>query len=137
VRGWVVSTAAADKRAGRKPKSYFFYISQWYKTNRRIKKFLLNNNIDFVQVGYEELCFDSESTIDRILDFVKVPKNEFSLLNEPNTHIAYGNRMKKDKSRRKNIVYDYRWISKYWLNLLVVLLPPVFFWNKKNVYGNK
>lgn len=136
VRGWAVSSINGDRRSGISPRTYFYYFISWYRSNKYIKKYLKKNNIDFIQIGYEELCFNNELILNKIFNFVEVSKNDFSLNNLPNTHIAFGNRMKKDKDKRKKIVYDSKWINKYWLNLLILFFPHIFSWNKKNVYSN-
>ncbi len=134
MRGWAVSTVNAEKRWGKKAKPHFYYFLPWYIRNRKIQKYLSKNKIEYTQIGYDELCFNTDLILNKIFDFAGLPKAGFSLQNKPATHIAYGNRMKlKGKTE---IQYDNRWFNNFWLNASAAAFFPIFHWNKKNTYSN-
>lgn len=132
-RGWAASRYDLGVKAGRKIRFYPKYFYNWYKMNRKLKKLLEKDNYDYIQVSYEELAFNTEEKIRDIFEFTGLDPDIFNIDFPPNTHIAYGNRTKKDAHKKKAILYDSRWFHRFWLNFFFVLMPHIFFWNKKNV----
>jgi hypothetical protein len=133
-RGWTKSVSGRHRNSGKRRRSYLYYLLRWYRHNRRIERFLTEQRIHYLSVGYEAFCFDTESTLTRILEFVGLPAIEFGSDRPPDSHIAYGNRMKLDSQKRRSIIYDGAWLKDRWLNLLFLLIPGLFRWNKRHAY---
>jgi len=134
-RGWAKSITEIEKKRGKFPKLYFYWFYLWYKRNKEMKKFLIKNKLNFIQISYEEFCFKPRETINKILRFADLSPDLFNLNNKPNTHIAFGNRVKKDNERLRNISYDNRWQKDWWLRVSLLFLPHIYFWNKRNIYN--
>lgn len=134
-RGWAKSITEIEKKRGKFPKPYFYWFYLWYKRNKEMQEFLRKNKLKFIQISYEEFCFKPQESINKILKFAGLPLESFSLDNKPNTHIAFGNRVKKDSEKIKNILYDRRWQKDRWLRAVFFLLPYIYFWNRKNVWN--
>lgn len=133
VRAWVASTRDLSIKQGRK-KSYLRLFRSWYRKNYGIQKTLQQGNYNSISISYEELCFDTESAISKLITFSGLSPEKFSLENPADTHIAFGNRMKRASQERLRIVYDHRWFKRYSINLFAILLPHIFLWNSKNTY---
>lgn len=122
-------------------KKYFennslYTIYWWYTENKKIIHHLNNNNINFIQIGYEELCFKPHKILKKICDFVGVEFTKNILTPEnKQSHLIRGNRMRLDKESLSSITYDYRWLinQSYFKNLLFF---PFHSFNKENVYSN-
>ena len=99
------------------------------------RNYFKENNVDFIKISYEQLCFQPLFVLNKIFHYVNLSSNFYSLNSLPNTHIAHGNRMKKNLNSK--ICYDNQWFNKYWLNtFLLIVLPFVFYWNKKHTYSH-
>ncbi len=132
-RSWSTSYIEGGRRTNQWIKPPIFPLHRWYFENRKIKNFLDKNKIPYFQTSYSSICFETDETIGKILDFAGLPREEFYWDNNPDSHIAYGNRAKFDLMEHKKISYDSRWIHRYWLNLFFTLMPHIYLWNKKNV----
>ncbi|MEJ2382277.1 MAG: sulfotransferase [Gammaproteobacteria bacterium] len=133
-RGWAKSVSRRHRKRAKRRRSNLYYLLRWYRHNRRIERFLTRRQIRFLPVGYEAFCFDTETTVARILDFAGIAPAEVDFDRPPNSHIAYGNRMKLNPQKRRSIIYDGAWLTDHWLNLVFLLIPRVFRWNKRHVY---
>ena len=142
VRGYASSLADADGAPGETFKntlrrSNFLRALQWYQRNRAFAGYLRESGLDFMQLGYEELCFRSELILGKICDFAGVPFDGAMLSpTTSNSHILRGNPMRWDPTRRKAIIYDNRWFYRPRIQMLAAALPFVFSWNTDNVYRN-
>ncbi len=134
VRSWAISKKRVFLKQKRKGNFYLRHILSWYKANRKIKDYLEAKNLKYLQIGYEELCLKQDYINDLICDSLDIKKEKLEFAKNGKHHIAYGNRMKL--KREQKLRYDYRWFSNWKVNFLTVLLPFVFFWNKKNTYSN-
>lgn len=111
---------------------------RWWYINKISKCFLDNNEIDYLQIGYEELCFYPKYILNKICKFIGVNFSD-KLLDSPaetGSHTARGNPMRVSKKKRKKIMYDSRWLRNRKVSLVYSLLPFVAKWNSKNVYSN-
>lgn len=116
----------------------FLYHLGWWKRQRSFKKFLDQNNLDYFQLGYEELCFQTEKALKDLCDFISVSFRE-EMLRAPkfsSSHTIGGNAMRLEQNKLESIQYDNRWMKDYGVNLSYSLLPWVAWWNNKNVYHN-
>jgi len=115
--------------------SYYFWL--WYYQNKKINKFLIDQNIDYFGLGYDEIGLMPDIMIPEIFKYLgeNIKTGDFSSQNSQ-SHIIVGNTRKNDTKRRKGIVYDYRWMYQNdWL------LPAAFFqnimkYNSTHVYRN-
>lgn len=142
VRGWVNSMKRADirywKEGNRRrwiPEIMYFF--RWHQRNSEILKYHKKQNIPTIIIGYEGLVFDTESVMAKIAKFIDMPwnGNSFSLENA-NSHIAIGNRIRLDKSKRLKLRYDYEWMGKYTLTLWAAMLPFIMKQNRRILYSN-
>lgn len=133
-RGWAASFSDIGRKDGQllKPPAYGLY--RWLQGNKKIKKFLDDNRLSYLTIGYDELCFQTLPTLEKIIQFIGLDLKKISLDQQqlPNSHIAYGNRAKLTLNQNKQINYDTRWFNRFWLNLFFLLIPQVRRWNKKN-----
>ena len=121
-RGWVNSILAREERFKRNNSISFLYKTpllrilrwlQWGIMNRRIRYFIKSNNLEFINISYEELNFSPFETIQKINKFTGLNlKIKSSLeLKTINSHICVGNPSRVNKNMKKFIRYDSRWIS--------------------------
>jgi hypothetical protein len=142
VRGWVNSMKRADTRYWEEgnrrrwiPEMMYFF--RWHQRNSEILKYHKKLNIPTMIIGYEGLVFDTESVMAKITKFIDMPweGNSFALENA-NSHIAIGNRIRVDKSKRLKLSYDYEWMGKYTLTLWAAMLPFIMKQNTHLLYSN-
>ncbi len=152
VRSWSHGLLVRDSRDRNQAKGFqFFYLSmkhiirlpifrylQWYIGHIRIRKFLNNNNADFMTVSYEELALYPDAAITDISEYLGIViRNNGSSLLQSKSHIAVGNPMRHRESSLKNIKYDARWLKAGSNSCSPLLLTwPIMKFNKKTVYGN-
>jgi len=134
-RGWVRSMQNVDKNAGHKRRTGLYYLLKWYRRNRRLQRELMRNNCKYIQLGYDEFCSDMPRMMNLIFEHSNIDASVYNASSAPCSHIAYGNRMKKDLGGRY-VKYDIGWQYSYKFNLLLVMLPNIFRWNSKQVYSN-
>lgn len=133
VRGFSLSNKKHKNKG-----SILLYQLNWWRRNRQFKKYLQNNDFDYLQVSYEELCFKKKETLKALTNFIGVDFSEEMMgdLNLSDSHIIRGNIMRSDKKRKKGINYDYRWFFDRSTNVNYTLLPLIARWNERNVYKN-
>ena len=143
VRAYAASAADADPMPGSTAvmhalrRSAFLRALQWWQRNRSFADFLHESELEFMQLGYEELCFRPELILGKICGFAGVPFDAAMLSpTTSNSHILRGNPMRWDPGRRKAIVYDNRWFYRPRIQILTATLPFVMSWNTDNVYRN-
>lgn len=143
VRAYAASAADADKEPGATAvkdalrRSSFLRALQWYQRNRAFADYLRESGLQFMQLGYEELCFRPELILGKICQFAGVPFDGAMLTpTRSNSHILRGNPMRWDPTRRKAIMYDNRWFYRPRIQMMAAALPFVLSWNTDNVYRN-
>ena len=147
VRSYTISQMNRGKRKNKRKKdgwkgiitfSMPYNIVSWYVLNRQMKNFLIKKNFNYLQVGYEELCFEPERILKKISTFLEIEYDSNMLLPfKSKSHMLMGNRMRRDKNELKAIKYDYQWlVSKklLWLNWLYM---PFIGFNNREVYSNR
>lgn len=136
VRGWTFSMKS-KKEVGLKNKIIASNMYLWFQDNLKIKKFLDKEGVSYIQIGYEELCFQTEYILKAICNFIGIEfDKEMIKLDKSKSHIVFGNRMKVDREKKANILYDNKWFLSYPINFFYFLLFPIAKWNEKNVYLN-
>lgn len=114
-----------------------YYFLSWYRNNKKIQQFIRKNDIESFQIGYEELCLHPRLMIEKICDFLgEKPNPSMISLKDSGSHIMRGNRMRYQKSKRQEILYDNRWFSRNEWILPAALLPNIMAYNSKKVYNN-
>ena len=113
---------------------FFYYM--WYKENREIQKYLLKNDIDYFQVGYEELCFKPVNSIKKICQFIGVEFEEDMIYPYKSQSHGTGNRMRRMPEKKKGINYDYDWMFDNSISFTSSISPKIMKFNTDNVYQN-
>jgi hypothetical protein len=100
-----------------------------------LERFLNDQNIQSLNIGYEELVLSLSFTLNKILNFAKLNAGSPILdLSKSRSHIISGNNMRL--SQADKIYYDYRWFLKPRIQFWFSLLPVVSKLNRKWVYSN-
>lgn len=109
---------------------------RWHRGNSKIRNILLQNQISFVGIGYEELCLGLSHFFKELGVFLKTETIEApATIAGSRSHLFIGNAMRRQK-HKENLMYDYRWFSrKDWL-VASLLMPWLSNSNKKWVYSN-
>jgi hypothetical protein len=119
--------------------NYSLYnFHNWYRTQKKINKFVTQNSIPSICIGYEQLCFSLEEVMKKICRFIDLEYEEKMLSTvNANIHSLFGNRMRFQTEKRQAIVYDNRWFYKNNWVLPALLSPHVMLYNKNYVYQQK
>lgn len=118
----------------RTPAKYFWH---WYILNKRTQQYLAQKDVANFQVGYEEASLYPELTIEKMGQFLDVTFPESMLtLDDSESHIVLGNRMRHQKEKRARIFYDNRWFYRNKWLLSSLLFPWIMRYNVREVYGN-
>jgi len=107
----------------------FKHFRNWTKRNRKVEQYLKENEIQTLNIGYEELALSTDLVFKKLFDFLgyKPVEGKISVISDPG-HVIFGNKMKNNDSIK--IKYDYYWLNDGNLNLYYSLLYP--FINKLN-----
>ena len=117
-----------------RPVKFFWH---WYLLNRQTQRFLMQEGITTMQMGYEELCFYPELMLAQIGDFLELPFDpEVVSLGTSEEHIILGNRMRRQPEKRARIYYDHRWFSNRAWVLSSLLFRRIMNYNAREVYRN-
>jgi hypothetical protein len=113
--------------------SYYFLV--WYMQNKTINRYLKNNQVAHIQVGYDELALNPEMMMNAIEKFLGI-KSEIPGLSATlsESHILIGNTRKSDPRRRQGIFYDNRWMYRNEWVRAAAMMPFVMRYNAENVY---
>ncbi|MFB6226516.1 MAG: sulfotransferase domain-containing protein [Candidatus Paceibacteria bacterium] len=136
VRGFSVSLRKRRENRGKWGNSFLYQLGWWHR-QKKFKRVLEQIEIDFLQLGYEELILKNTESLEYICDFLDLEQSE-RLQQGPSkssSHAISGNPM-RTKSRKKELKYDFKWFHDYGVNLSYSLLPFVAQWNEKEVYDN-
>lgn len=133
IRGWVASMMLNLENKNKGKYCLFRFFFSWLKSNFSMIKYLNKNGIDYICIYYKEFCFESEKTSEKIINFLRLKKENLSIVNSNNHHICYSNRMKLKKNNK--IQYDTRWFDYFWVNFWYILFFPLI--NVLNKYFKK
>jgi hypothetical protein len=133
--GWKVDAISWVLPLLTRTAGYFFWI--WYLQNKSYKRFLTQNRLNYLQIGYEELGMNRELIIPKIQRFIGIDDHYEDFSTESSkSHVWVGNVKKADPRRRKNIVYDNRWLyRKEWL-FSAAAYRNIMHYNNNLVYRN-
>ena len=108
---------------------------EWHRGNRLLERYLARSRVPSFQLGYEELAQHPGPMLERICRFLDAePVDSMQRLDESASHIVLGNRMHADPDRRREIVYDGKWLQQRDWRLPALLLPHVMRYNASRVY---
>ncbi|MBN2662644.1 MAG: sulfotransferase [Bacteroidales bacterium] len=130
-RSWTYS-----RHLSKKSPVVYWYL-RWFLENKKIEYQLKKMNIQWFNVGYEELALYPEHSIKKICNYIEV-NFEAEMLNPGNTksHIINGNVVRADSEKRSKIMYDARWMTSakttFWSSFFYLFNK----FNKKRVYFN-
>jgi hypothetical protein len=139
VRNYVNSAIRNYKRDNRKLNFleslvYYHYLN-WHKQNKKIFYYLTKNSINYMCIGYEDLCFNKNIVVNNICKFIGIDYEKDMLnLSNSKSHILVGNRMRNQKEKQE-ILYDYSWFKNKKLLLSSFLFPHIMKFNNKFVYN--
>lgn len=131
-RGWALSDQNTRKRKKRPKRSLHASLKEWYKNHKKLLYFLSTTKIDYQIISYERLVFQNKLVLNRLYDFLalEVHKNN-GQISEPVVHDIFGNRMKNNLVSRSTIHYDDSWLYSKGINLLSIILFPLWSLNRK------
>ena len=113
-------------------------LRKWHRTNLEIEKFLSQNAIPHIRVGYEELCFNPKMILRLICDKIGVQFDEKMLdIRNASAHIGVGNPMRNHPVKRNQLIYDNRWFHETTILLWYLLCPRIRRYNKNSVYQHQ
>tara|TARA_B100000989_G_C19476280_1_gene443070 strand:- start:52 stop:900 length:849 start_codon:yes stop_codon:yes gene_type:complete len=109
----------SNKKKGYVPNfiRFFKWFRFWYKENLKIYFFLKTNEIDFLQITYQDLCKKSKESVDKIYEFANIDMKKVLFKISNNIHIADGNRTKYNLSKNFQVKYDDNWKNDYFCRI--------------------
>ena len=110
----------------------------WYRGNRNNLNYLEQNAVNYLKLGYEELCLYPQETNETLCSFLDIETTHSTIsIGENRGHMIFGNRMRRDSNKNSTIKYDSVWFTDTVINLIGLLLPKVAKFNKKITYSNQ
>jgi hypothetical protein len=107
------------------------YMLEWLRNNKNIYNILETNRIDYMRVRYEDICFDTKKTVEKILNDAGIPcEDGVGELDQAKAHVGLGNSMRTDKDKSRRIIYDSRWFYEPGVNILYYTIPGVRSYNE-------
>ncbi len=137
VRSYTISEIDRGRKKGRKwlKRTPAHYFRKWYLWNKRAVDFLKENNLRFINVGYEDLCLRTEVVVEKLYgELDLVPESSMSSLDSSKSHILLGNRMRRQPTKLRKIQYDNRWFYRNEWVIPSILFPIIMRYNRRNVY---
>jgi hypothetical protein len=109
---------------------------RWHRGNAKIRSILLQNQIPFLGIGYEELCLGLPHFFQEVGAFLKTETIEVpATIAGSRSHLFIGNAMRRQK-HKEALMYDYRWFSRTDWMAASLLMPWLAKSNRDWVYGN-
>jgi hypothetical protein len=109
---------------------------RWQRGNSKIRSILLQNQIPFLGIGYEELCLGLPHFFQKLGAFLNTQIIEApATVAGSRSHLFIGNAMRRQK-QKEALMYDYRWFSRNDWMAASLLMPWLAKCNRDWVYGN-
>ncbi len=109
---------------------------RWQRGNSKIRSILLQNQIPFLGIGYEELCLGLPHFFQKLGAFLNTQIIEVpATVAGSRSHLFIGNAMRRQK-KKEALMYDYRWFSRTDWMAASLLMPWLAKGNRDWVYGN-
>ena len=85
---------------------------RWHRGNSKIRSILVQNQIPFLGIGYEELCLGLPHFFQKLGAFLNTQIIEIpATVAGSRSHLFIGNAMRRQK-QKEALMYDYRWFSR-------------------------
>ncbi len=127
-----------QKRRWQSPltRTSFYTFWWWYLENKKMQRVFAEQNMQVLQIGYEELCLYPERMLQTICDFLEEePEPSMLSLKESGSHVIRGNRMRYQKDKAE-IRYDHRWFLRREWSTPAFFFPNIMKYNTREVYKN-
>lgn len=133
VRSMAVSNIRSKNRTSSIWKSY----NNWKEKNLVIDSYLNSNNIQSINIGYEELAISTGFIMNSIAEFLglDIPSVK-STLNPMDSHILFGNKMRLNDKHANSIEYDYQWFTEPKVSIPYLFSSKIRRLNNNWVYSN-
>ncbi len=132
IRSYIVSQIDRAKQKGKYRRfANLKHARSWYNQNKKIQDYLSSKSMNYINLGYEELCMFPKLALNDICEFIGEPQVlELSKLENDKSHLLTGNAMRLDP-KKSAIQYDFRWFNRRdWI-------LPYYFWKKVRNYNSK
>ena len=111
-------------------------LRDWRRHNANVARVIETVAARHTRIGYEELCFYTETALRRMCDFMELDfPDTMTDLSTSDGHVGVGNPMRWDEMKSKRIFYDHRWFMDASLNIAYWSQPAVRRANEAWVYG--
>jgi len=147
VRAWVTSQDDIQRQLRPREKNMELrgmarLFREWYRKNREIQRFISEEELRTLRLGYEELCFFPEAMVEKLCHLLG-EEPEASMLSPDGSgcHVLRGNKAAvyhahRSETESEAIQYDHRWLCRNdWL-LWSLLHRRIMRFNRTEVYGN-
>ena len=112
------------------------YYLMWLRVNRRFLRILEQNDVEFLRVGYEELCLATDRVLPRVAEFLDLDELKVDLDFDPGRHhIVHGNKFFIDGGVSE-LRYDFRWLHTPGMTAANLAARPFARLNRYLVYSN-
>lgn len=118
-------------------KSRGWFSLSWLWNNTRNFIFFKKNFTNVFRIGYEEFILDPSSSMVNIIRFLEIP-GDYNIASPAidDVHLVSGNRLLTDVKRRRNLVYDNKWMISRPSILSLIICVLFFPLNSYFVYSN-
>jgi hypothetical protein len=132
-----VRNLAASNIRSKREKSVLKNFKKWSSQNIQFEKFLNEQEISFINVGYEELAISTGMVMNKISAFLGLSQSIVqNKLHPQESHILIGNPMRLDEDKSSKIEYDYHWFTSFKIPAWYTFTPNLHQKNMKWVYSN-
>jgi hypothetical protein len=141
IRSWVYSALTKTTyKINRFPIPRFFKVVYfcffWVLKNFKFQNQLIKSNVNFLNVGYEDLCLNTESVVSSISSFIGHPVSDnfsYDILSLNSNHVLKGNRIRHNPLKNKKLFYQYDWLTSS--SVITFCSIPFLFLNRRFVYS--
>jgi hypothetical protein len=131
-RNWVASERA---RHGHGLLGVFRRFSLWGAANVQIADAIAAQGLRCLSLGYEQLCFDSAGSIERLCDAMGLAADPgMQDLRRTHAHVGAGNGSRLRAQGAPSLRYDYRWYFEWAVNFCFLLRPGIRRLNRRFAY---
>ncbi|MAH08191.1 MAG: hypothetical protein CL961_00800 [Euryarchaeota archaeon] len=106
-----------------------YYAFRWEMVNKKIIKYVKDNNISYHHISYEKICFNLKSELESMcLSLGCDYSDKMADLDLSNSHTGLGNPKRVSTSKSKKVSYDSRWFYDFGVNFCYMVSrgPRIF-----------
>lgn len=104
---------------------------KWVVQNNAFEKYITEQNLPSLNIGYEELAISTSRVLADILAFLGIPGEDALKQMKPSeSHILFGNNMRLNDRKSTTVEYDYGWLTSLKIPFLYSLYPGL---HRKNI----